>query len=95
MSRLDEISNDWDILKVTIGAGGTATPDSQFCQECTMFQSTGTGATVKATGKTETLALPTTLNESFTLKITDLAKLSFAGTNGDVITIIWRGLLRW
>ncbi|MCE5184934.1 MAG: hypothetical protein LLF76_02270 [Planctomycetaceae bacterium] len=95
MPQLNEMSNDWDIVKVTIGATGIATPDSQMCQECTMFQSTGTGATVQATGKEETLPLPTTLAESFSLKIDNLDKLTFAGAENDVITIVWRGMIRW
>lgn len=94
MKTTHDIADDWDIEKVTITGAGTATPEDQPIKDCCFFLSSGSSATVKATGKTATMPVPTSLAEAMSLKIDNLDKLTFAGTDVE-ITIIWLGFVDW
>jgi hypothetical protein len=89
---LNQNSPDWGIVKVTIGSPAAAiSPASRSVLSCLVYKFSGTGCYMARTAASATdLLLPTTLATAISMPINDLAKLSFFGTAGDVVAILWR-----
>jgi hypothetical protein len=85
-------SGSWGLVKVTIDNPAAAiSPASRPCKSAKIYHLSGTATFVAPTAAAATdLPLPTTLAEAFTIAIENLNQLSFFGTAGDVVMIIWR-----
>lgn len=91
-------SKNWGIVTVTIPnpAAAISPTEDINCESCAMFKLSGTGAYVAPKDASNSdIPLPTTLAEAFTLNrvpgMNLKDNLSFYGTAGDVIMIIWKG----
>lgn len=90
MASITENSRSGGVQIVTIAAGPTATsPTSQKCRSCLVQHKSGTATfmNVGAAATTDHFALGTNL---VPVPIDNLNKLSFIGTVGDKVQILWR-----
>jgi len=90
--ELNYNSPDWGIVKVTIGNPAAAiSPAAKAVKSCKVYHFSGTATFMAPTAAAATdVALPTTAATALSMPIDDLAKLSFFGTAGDVVAILWR-----
>ena len=94
MASGTENSSTWGFTKVTIAAGPTATsPTAKKIRSCKVFHYSGTATFVApATDVADAndIPVPTSVAAALALPVNDLGVLSFYGTAGDVVGIIWR-----